>query len=521
METTHPDLASALRNLAHVAGRLPQGPDFLPTALDALAGVVPYDLAAVLRLDRGRLRVVCARGPLAGDRVQTHSIALARFPSVREALDSGVTRVMLEADHRGGDGDPYDGVLDLPHGHSCMVVPLQGGGRPLGALTFDRATCGAFDPLTVTLATIYGQLIALAWMASEQRTRLEHQRDQLEAENRLLRTEVVGAEDAGGLIERTHSPAMERAVRLARQVAPTDSAVLISGETGTGKEVLARAIHEWSRRVDKPFLKLNCAALPEHLLESELFGHTRGAFSGAVQSRPGRFQMAHGGTLLLDEIGDLPLAAQAKLLRVLQEGTFEPVGADRSVVVDVRILASTNVNLEQAVVEGRFRADLYYRLNVFPLHLPALRDRREDVRLLAEDFLYRRARRTGMGPWRLSERGAGRLQAHPWTGNVRELINVLERATILTPQGELDLEDVLADTRLGARPGAPAPAAPEARIPEGSLQSVERRAILQALEASRGKVYGPGGAAERLGLKPTTLQSRMKKLGIARVQGFR
>ncbi len=519
MDTAHPDLASALQTLAQVAGRLPQGPDFLPSALDALAGVVAYDLAAVLRLDRGRLRVVCARGPLADERVKTHSIALASFPSVREALDSGHTRVMLETDHREGDGDPYDGVLDLPHGHSCMVVPLQGGGRPLGALTFDRSTCGTFDPITVTLATLYGQLIALAWMASEHQAQLEHQRDQLEAENRFLRTEVVGADDAGGLIERTHSPAMQRAARLARQVAPTDSAVLISGETGTGKEVLARAIHEWSRRADKPFLKLNCAALPEHLLESELFGHTKGAFTGAVQPRPGRFQMAHGGTLLLDEIGDLPLAAQAKLLRVLQEGTFEPVGSDRSLTVDVRILAATNVNLEQAVAEGRFRADLYYRLNVFPLHLPALRDRREDLRLLAEDFLYRRAKRTGLGPWRLSERGAARLAAHPWTGNVRELINVLERATILTPQGDLDLQDVLAE-RLGPSADPPAPPG-DTPAPTGGLKAIERQAILQALAASSGKVYGPGGAAERLGLKPTTLQSRMKKLAISRVQAFR
>ena len=519
MDESRPDLASALQTLAQVAGRLPQGPDFLPAALDALAGVVPYDLAAVLRLDRGRLRVVCARGPLADERVRAHSIALARFPSVREALDSGLTRVMLEADHREGDGDPYDGVLDLPHGHSCMVVPLQGGGRPLGALTFDRSTCGTFEPLTITLATLYGQLIALAWMASEHQARLERQRDQLEAENRFLRTEVVGAEDAGSLIERTHSPAMQRTARLARQVAPTDSAVLITGETGTGKEVLARAMHEWSRRSDKAFLKLNCAALPEHLLETELFGHTKGAFSGALQPRPGRFQMAHGGTLLLDEIGDLPLAAQAKLLRVLQEGTFEPVGSDRSVVVDVRILAATNLNLEQAVAEGRFRTDLYYRLNVFPLHLPALRDRREDLRLLAEDFLYRRAQRTGLGPWRLSERGAGRLQAHPWTGNVRELINVLERATILTPEGELDLDDVLAETRTQVV-SAP-PEAGSDPLPGGGLRAIERQAILRALAASGGKLYGAGGAAERLGLKPTTLQSRMKKLGITRVEGYR
>jgi transcriptional regulator with GAF, ATPase, and Fis domain len=510
-----PDLASALHHLAQVAGRLPQGADVLPAALDALAEVVPYDLAAVLKLEGDRLCVVCARGRLASERVKAHSISLARFPGVREALDSGRTRVMLEEDHRSGEGDPYDGVLDLPHGHSCMVVPLKAGGQALGAITFDRAVCGPFDPLTVNLASIYGQLIALAWMAAEQRSLLERQRDQLEAENRYLRTEVVGAEDAGGLIERTHSPLMQRVADLARQVAPTDSAVLITGETGSGKEVLARAIHEWSRRAKRPFLKLNCAALPESLVESELFGHTKGAFSGALQPRPGRFQMAHGGTLLLDEIGDLPPAVQAKLLRVLQEGSFEPVGSDRSVVVDVRILAATNVNLEQAVAEGRFRADLYYRLNVFPLHLPALRDRREDLRLLAEDFLYRKARRTGQGPWSLTERATALIQAHPWTGNVRELINALERATILCPQGALDLDGVLAP------PGAllaPPPAAPTG---EGGLRALEREAILGALASCRGKVYGLGGAAERLGLKPTTLQSRMKKLGIARVQAYR
>ncbi|BDU74464.1 sigma-54-dependent Fis family transcriptional regulator [Mesoterricola silvestris] len=497
------DLARALKELALVAGRLPQGEAFLPAALDALAGIVPYDLAAVLRLEKGRLRVVCARGPLAGDPVRTHTLDLDRFPSIAEALRTGRTRVMDAHDHAEGDGDPYDGVLDLPHGHACMVVPLLGGGRMLGALTFDRATCGTFEPFTVSLATIYGQLIALTWMAQEQSA---DQRELLEAENRLLRSEVVGADDAGALMERSLSPAFRQVAGQARQVAASESAVLITGETGTGKEVLARAIHGWSRRAERPFLRLNCAALPEHLVESELFGHTRGAFSGASQARPGRFQVAHGGTLLLDEIGDLPLPMQSKLLRVLQEGTFEPLGSDRSVTVDVRILAATNVDLERAVAEGRFRADLFYRLNVFPLRLPPLRERREDILLLAEDWLFRQARRTGQGPWRIPPGDAARLEAHPWTGNVRELINVLERATILAPQGDLDLEAALRSAAPGPLPGP----APE------DLRSVERDAILKALRQCAGRIYGAGGAALRLGLRPTTLQSRMKKLGIAR-----
>jgi transcriptional regulator with GAF, ATPase, and Fis domain len=431
---------------------------------------------------------------------------LARFPSIGEAMRTGLTRVMSEQDHAQGDGDPYDGVLDLPHGHACMVVPLLGGGRMLGALTFDRATCGTFEPFTVSLATIYGQLIALTWLAQEQSA---DQRELLEAENRLLRNEVVGASDAGTLMERSLSPAFRRVAGLARQVAASDSAVLITGETGTGKEVLARAIHGWSRRAERPFLRINCAALPEQLVESELFGHTRGAFSGASQARPGRFQVAHGGTLLLDEIGDLPLAMQAKLLRVLQEGTFEPVGSDRTVTVDVRILAATNLDLDLAVAQGRFRADLYYRLNVFPLRLPPLRERREDILLLAEDWLYRQTRRTGQGPWRIFPGDAAKLEAHPWTGNVRELINVLERATILTPQGDLALEPSLGGIQ-------PSPRGPAPENPGGSLKDVERAAILEALRQCGGRVYGPRGAAQRLDCKPTTLQSRMKKLGIAR-----
>jgi len=505
-----PDLAQALKELALVAGRLPQGASFLPAALDALAGIVPYDLAAVLRLDKGQLKVVCARGPLAGTPVRAHALDLERFPTIGEAMRTGRTRVMTEHDHADGDGDPYDGVLDLPHGHACMVVPLQGGGRTLGALTFDRATCGTFEPFTVSLATIYGQLIALTWMAQEQG---EDQQALLEAENRLLRSEVVGADDAGALMERSLSPAFRRVAALARQVAATDSAVLITGETGTGKEVLARAIHGWSPRAAKPFLRINCAALPENLVESELFGHTRGAFSGASQARPGRFQVAHGGTLLLDEVGDLPLPMQAKLLRVLQEGTFEPVGSDRSVTVDVRILAATNVDLERAVQEGRFRSDLFYRLNVFPLQLPALRERREDILLLAEDWLFRQARRTGHGPWRIPAAAARQLEAHPWTGNVRELINVLERATILSTRGDLRLEPTSAP--------APVPAPASGPVPvTGNLRDLERQAILEALRQCGGRVYGGRGAAQQLGLKPTTLQSRMKKLGIARSAVF-
>jgi transcriptional regulator with GAF, ATPase, and Fis domain len=308
---------------------------------------------------------------------------------------------------------------------------------------------------------------------------------------------------------------MAEAIALARQVAPTSAAVLITGETGTGKEVAARAIHAWSRRAAQPFLKLNCSALPEHLVESELFGHVKGSFSGAERDRPGRFLAADGGTLLLDEIGDLPLAAQAKLLRVLQEGAFEPVGSDRTVRVDVRIIAATHVDLPAAVAAGRFRADLYHRLAVFPIHLPPLRERCEDVPRLAQALLARIAARHRGGPWSLSAAAIHGLVGYPWPGNVRELEHALERAAILAPEGRIEPRHL-------AFPGAAARAAPGAQLPVApapsvdALAAVERQSILAALASSRGRVYGERGAAARLGLKPSTLQHRMRKHGIAK-----
>jgi transcriptional regulator with GAF, ATPase, and Fis domain len=294
--------------------------------------------------------------------------------------------------------------------------------------------------------------------------------------------------------------------------------VLILGETGTGKERLARVLHAWSRRADRPFVTLNCAAIPDGLLESELFGQVKGAFTGASRDRSGRFQMANGGTLLLDEIGELPAELQAKLLRVLQEGRFEPVGSDRPLKVDVRILAATHVDLEKAVAAGRFREDLYYRLSVFPLRLPPLRERLEDLPPLVEVLLAEQARRTGRTGMRVTPEGLKRLAAHSWPGNLRELGNVLERATILAPGRELGLEVL----DLPGRPLGPAPAPVPSEDPpsEGSpllnLDDVQRAHIRRLLDLTHGRLYGRKGAAALLGLKPTTLQSRMKRLGITR-----
>ncbi|MEQ9503970.1 MAG: sigma 54-interacting transcriptional regulator [Deltaproteobacteria bacterium] len=502
------DLTKDLERVALLAGQVGDTDALLERALDYLSGTIPYDLAAVLELSGDELAVRCARGRLANDDVRRHRIALADFPSVRLALESRRTRVLEEHDHE-HEGDPYDGVVDLVDGHSCMVVPLFFSDRTLGAMTFDRSVCGKYDPRAVDLATIYGQIIGLAMVAAEQARTLHREGHRLKEENRLLIDEVTRQSDARVLVERSTNPAMQRIARLSRQVAPTDVPVLITGETGTGKEVIARAVHAWSKRADGPFVKLNCAALPEGLVESELFGHTEGAFSGATSDRPGRFAVANGGTLLLDEIGDLPLGAQAKLLRALQEGTFEPVGSDRTLKVDVRIIAATHVNLEEAMRAGRFREDLYYRLDVFPIELPRLADRKDDIVPIAEAFLDRVAAQTGRGPWTLSDRAKEALMDYEWPGNVRELENCLERATIIASPGTIEI-DALRPKRTKNRTVSGDPTS------WPSLSSMEKDYVERVLEATDGKIYGPGGAAEILGLKPSTLQSRIAKLGIRR-----
>jgi transcriptional regulator with GAF, ATPase, and Fis domain len=316
---------------------------------------------------------------------------------------------------------------------------------------------------------------------------------------------------------------MQGLLRQARQVALTTAPVLILGETGTGKEVLAQAIHCWSARRGGPFLKINCAAIPENLIESELFGHVKGAFTGAVADRPGRFLAANGGTLLLDEIGDMPAAAQAKLLRVLQEGTFEPVGADRTVKVDVRILAASHRDLAARAGAGGFREDLYYRINVFPLAVPPLRERAEDLPVLAADILEGIARRSGRGPWTLGPGATEAMASRDWPGNVRQLVNVLERATIMVPQGRLDARFLASAAAVpAAAAGLPVGGAASAAGGGGGapgvrpMVAVEREHLRRALAAAKGKIYGTDGAAALLGMKPTTLQSRLKKHGIRR-----
>jgi len=503
-----------LRTLVALAADAAHVDEVLQRALERLNDVIRYDLAVVLELSGEELHVRCARGRLASHRVRAHRIALSDFPLLRQALAARGPTVLTEQDHS-QNADPYHGVLDLPDGHSCMVVPLCVRDRTLGAITFDRTQCVAYDDEVVQVAAVYAQVVALAMLAAERADELDREKRRLEEQNRLLEAEVSGDFDPARLMERSRNPAMRRAVELALQVARSDVPVLLTGETGTGKEVLARLIHARSARASQPFVKLNCAALPEGVVESELFGHTKGAFSGADASRPGRFAVANGGTFLLDEVGDLAPQAQAKLLRVLQEGSYEPVGSDFTVQVDVRIIAATHVDLAAAIGAGRFRDDLFYRLNVFPIAVPPLRERREDVATIADEYLANLRRRTGRGPWRLTAASRDTLERHDWPGNVRELANCLERAAILCPAGELAIE--LPSVR-GAKEvirAEPAPGAPAGGL--RTLADVERAHIAQVLQATRGKIYGPDGAARILGLAPSTLQNRMKKLGLSRL----
>ena len=303
-----------------------------------------------------------------------------------------------------------------------------------------------------------------------------------------------------------HSKALRDVLQQVGLVAPTNASVLILGETGTGKELICRAIHHGSPRHDKPLTTLNCAAIPSGLVESELFGHEKGAFTGAIAQKRGKFELAHGGTIFLDEIGDLPFETQPKLLRVLQEQKFERLGGTRTITVDTRVIAATHRDLIQMVKDSKFRDDLFYRLNVFPITVPPLRQRTEDLPLLADSFAQRASLRLGKAARTFSEAARNRLLAYCWPGNVRELENIVERAVILSPDTIIESEHIYVQTD-------PPPANQD---PVRTLQEIERGHILAVLRMVRWKVSGRGGAAELLGLRPTTLEARMKKLGIVR-----
>jgi transcriptional regulator with GAF, ATPase, and Fis domain len=338
---------------------------------------------------------------------------------------------------------------------------------------------------------------------------LDRLRQQLESHNAYLKEEVDSALSFGRIVGRSRS--LRHVLQQVDDVASSDATVLITGESGTGKELLAREIHERSRRSQQPFVRVNCSAIPREMFESEFFGHVRGAFTGAMRDRPGRFQIANGGTIFLDEIGDLPLELQPKLLRVLQEGEYERVGEDVTRKVDVRVIAATNQNLAEEVRARRFREDLFYRLNVLPLVLPPLRARTDDIPLLATHAIAEVSKRLRIQAPTLTQADAARLQQYDWPGNVRELENVIQRAVILSKGVRLRLDIALADLPATATSASDSDM-PEVILTDRECRERERANLMKALQRTDGRIYGHGGAAELLGINPTTLASRLRAL---------
>ncbi|MCK8786716.1 sigma 54-interacting transcriptional regulator [Roseomonas sp. NAR14] len=386
-------------------------------------------------------------------------------------------------------------------------TPLLDGAQPVGAVVVFRDVSRrreAEERLRLALAEV------------------DRLRQRLELENAYLQEEIRG-DSHGEIVGR--SAATQTVIRQVELVAPTDATVLITGESGTGKELIARAIHAASARRDRPLIRVNCAAIPRELFESEFFGHVKGAFTGALRDRLGRFELAHGGTLFLDEVGEIPLELQGKLLRVLQEGQFERVGEERTRDVDVRVIAATNRDLQAESRRGAFRRDLFFRLNVFPIGAVPLRDRPEDIPLIASHILANVGRKLRLAGLTLTQGHVQQLCGYEWPGNVRELENVIERAAILSREGRLRLDLPAAGPPAGPHPGRGAgadagsgrapPAAPAIET-EAERHERDRANILAALEACGGRVFGPRGAAALLGLPPTTLASRMKRLGVPR-----
>jgi transcriptional regulator with GAF, ATPase, and Fis domain len=389
--------------------------------------------------------------------------------------------------------------------------PLIANGEILGVLgVFNRDRC---DRRTFAWLRTFADHAAIAIAHARALSRIEQLTAQLELENEYLRADV--RRDApNGIIG--NSPALRHVIEQLATVAPTSATVLIQGESGTGKELIARAIHDQSPRRHRALIGVNCASVPRDLFESEFFGHARGAFTGALRDRAGRFQVADGGTLFLDEIGEIPLELQGKLLRVLQEGRFERVGEDATRHVDVRVIAATNRDLQQDVAAGRFRRDLFYRLNVFPIVMPPLRERAGDIADLTTHFLAQATQRYGRTGVRLTERAMAMLERYAWPGNVRELQHVVERAVLVSRGRTLQVDAVLRQQDDAIRATSPSPTreGPRAIIRESEWRHQEQDNLRTALQLADGRIYGPDGAADILGIKPTTLISRLKALGL-------
>jgi formate hydrogenlyase transcriptional activator len=505
---------------------------------DELFGALAHCLRGVLHHDRFGIEL-----PLAGDRLQGHLLTpsgTGAQPTRLKVLPAQGTacnwvlqnKQWLVADTREELRERFPTTVEvMTHEgmESLAALPLVTGGRARGVLYFMAAARGAYGQVRREFVEQVAAAVAAALDNCLAHEELGKFRDRLAAENLYLQEEIRGEHNFTEIVGQ--SPALLAVLRAVEQVAPSDSTALIFGETGTGKELIARAIHDRSARVARPLVKVNCGAISAGLVESELFGHVKGAFTGALAHRDGRFKVADGGTIFLDEVGELPLETQVKLLRVLQEQEFEPLGSSKTVKVDVRLIAATNRDLSASVAEGKFRRDLYYRLNVFPIHVPPLRERAGDVPLLASFFLQRFAKKFGKPVKQVPEDTLRRLAGYAWPGNIRELQNVIERAILLSPGDTLrlapDFAPAAGPTPAAPQPAGQPPASPASATPSsdsvakagavnGSLEEVERRHIESVLQQTNWMIEGERGAAKILNLNPSTLRSRMKNLGIQR-----
>ena len=475
---------------------------------EQLSRVIQHDFAVLSLCEKatGGLDLVALHftGPQLVEKLEQH-VEMAGMPA-EEALATGRPVVVHESNYDRFPSPEYRRFVELGFRSGCSIPLLTPNGA-IGTLEIARTSSGLWSNDDLNILVQVANQIAIALENSLAYRELREIKERLATEKLYLEDEIRLDHNIGNMIG--GGPAFQSILKGIQIVAPTDSTVLILGETGTGKELVARAIHELSSRSKGSFVKVNCAAIPASLLESELFGHEKGSFTGAVAQKIGRFEVAHQGTLFLDEIGEMPLELQPKLLRAIQDQEFERVGGSRTIRTDVRFIAATNRVLKTMVEENRFRADLYYRLHVFPLHVPPLRERREDVPPLTRYFVQKHADRMGRKIDTIPAGAMDALTRYHWPGNIRELQNVIERSVILSTGGTLRI----------AMPEATDKGAIEMGQSRSSniLDGAEREAILRALKEAHGIVGGPRGAASRLGLKRTTLQSRMRKYNISRL----
>jgi transcriptional regulator with GAF, ATPase, and Fis domain len=510
----------AVTMLAPVLGGSLRVGDLVEHLKEALRPVLDFDRMSV-RTATENARHFERLGGVEDELFPSPGIAVADENSIAGRISNGELVLIRDAPRELDANRAVDRLLIERGTKSILAVPMGFGERVDGYLYLDKDRSNWYDGADVEIA----RAVAAEIVVAVQHQRLADERERLsEAQARARRLEERVASLRGALADRYGfdriiggAPAHLGAIEQAKKVAPTETTVLITGESGTGKELFAHAIHQLSPRLDGPFIAINCAALPETLVESELFGHERGAFTGADKLKRGRFELAAGGTLFLDEIGELAPAVQAKLLRVLQERQYERVGGTATVPADVRLIVATNRDLEQAVTEGRFREDLYYRLAVFRVHLPALRDRGDDVLLIAEHFVRALGDKVGKGDFDLSRATRETLLRYPWPGNIRELQNAIERALIIS-DGGLITPDQLGIAVKGEACGSPLPevagGVPAQTVPPSgteSLADLERRAIAEALRRAKGN---KSRAAVALGLSRMQLYTRLKRLGL-------